>query len=139
MNLKIKYTKLHKYNLKTRYAHRIKKKIDLNPIKNSGIIATNSGWISVNQINTIKLILKRNLKKNQYFINLIPNFYFTKKPASSRMGKGRGPLDKLVKWIRKGDILVIFFNISPLHKHVISKIKQRLSITTSVNYNLTQW
>jgi large subunit ribosomal protein L16 len=57
-----------------------------------GLRALESGYISPNQLEAVRRIFSRNLKKNvgQVWLCAKPNMPKTKKPAEVRMGKGKG-------------------------------------------------
>lgn len=74
-----------------------------------GLKSESYGIISLSEINAIRLFLKRNLKKNigSFWIRVFPEQYITKKSLNnSRMGKGKGRLDKMIIIVKKGQIIL---------------------------------
>ena len=73
-----------------------------------GIKALDKGWIELNQLNAIKHFLKRFFKKKKGTIwyRIFPERYVTKKSlGNARMGKGKGAIDRVVLYVKKGQIL----------------------------------
>ena len=134
-----KFTKYHKQNSK------ILKKITITNkskqckfIKYYLLITQKSGYLTKNEIETIKLLLKQNLVKQTYKFSIKANFYLTKKPIETRMGKGKGPLDKNIIWVKKGHNLIIFYSLNYTEWQLINKIKKKISIKTEL-YNFNKW
>lgn len=71
-----------------------------------GLQALEGGWISARQIEAVRLTLTRFLKqKGKIWIRIFPDKSVTKKPAESRMGKGKGDVEHWVAPIKPGRIL----------------------------------
>ena len=71
-----------------------------------GLKALESGWVSSNQIEAARVAITRNLKKGgKVWVRIFPDKSVTKKPAETRMGKGKGDLDHWVCVILPGRIL----------------------------------
>lgn len=72
-----------------------------------GIKSLEPGWLTNNQLETVRIILSRRLHRGgKLWIRVFPDKPTTKKPAETRMGKGKGEVDKWVAVIRRG--MVIF-------------------------------
>jgi len=68
-----------------------KKKHNTILFSNIALIAKSSGFIPNYQIESIRLFLRRLLKKQaQIFICFFPNQPITKKPNETRLGRGKG-------------------------------------------------
>ena len=71
-----------------------------------GIQAQECGWITAQQIEAARIAITRHVKRGgQVWIRIFPDKPFTKKPAETRMGKGKGSPEGWVAVIRPGLIL----------------------------------
>ncbi|MEO0270348.1 MAG: 50S ribosomal protein L16 [candidate division WOR-3 bacterium] len=71
-----------------------------------GLKALESAWITANQIEACRLAIGRFLKKGgKLWIRIFPDKPVTKKPAETRMGKGKGNVDHYVAPVKRGKIL----------------------------------
>jgi len=71
-----------------------------------GIKAVESAWLKNNQIETARIILTRRLRRGgKLWIRVFPDKPFTKKPAESRQGKGKGDVEGWVAVIRRGRVI----------------------------------
>ena len=56
-----------------------------------GLKAMERGWITNRQIEAARIAMTRKIKRGgKVWINVFPDKSFTKKPAETRMGKGKG-------------------------------------------------
>lgn len=71
-----------------------------------GLKSMENGWIRNNQIEAVRVILARKLRRGgRLWIRIFPDKSITKKPAEVRMGKGKGDLDHWVCVVKRGRIL----------------------------------
>ena len=64
------------------------------------------GWITARQIEAARVAMTRSIKRGgKVWIRLFPDKPITKKPAETRMGKGKGAPEQWVCVIRPGKIL----------------------------------
>src|ERR1700716_1519251 len=71
-----------------------------------GLMALEPGWITNRQIEASRVALTREMKRGgKVWIRLFPDKPITKKPAETRMGKGKGAPDSWVAVVRPGKIL----------------------------------
>ena len=71
-----------------------------------GIQALERGWITARQIEAARIAMTRFIKRGgKVWIRLFPDKPITKKPAETRMGKGKGAPEEWVAVIRPGKIL----------------------------------
>ena len=64
------------------------------------------GWISARQIEAARIAMTRSIKRGgKVWIRLFPDKPITKKPAETRMGKGKGAPEEWVAVVRPGKIL----------------------------------
>ncbi len=68
--------------------------------------AMECGWITARQIEAARIAMTRSIKRGgKVWIRLFPDKPITKKPAETRMGKGKGNPEEWVAVIRPGKIL----------------------------------
>jgi large subunit ribosomal protein L16 len=71
-----------------------------------GIQSLDRGRMTSRQIEAARVAITRNMKrKGKVWIRVFPHKPVTKKPAETRMGKGKGPVEKWVAVIRPGTML----------------------------------
>jgi large subunit ribosomal protein L16 len=71
-----------------------------------GLKAMRCGWITDRQIEAARVAMTRSIKRGgKVWIRLFPDKPITKKPAETRMGKGKGAPEQWVAVIRPGKIL----------------------------------
>jgi large subunit ribosomal protein L16 len=71
-----------------------------------GLKATEPGWISNRQIEAARIAITRHAKRGcKVWIRIFPDKPLTKKPAETRMGKGKGAPESWVAVVRPGRIL----------------------------------
>ena len=71
-----------------------------------GLKAAECGWISARQIEAARVALIRHVKRGgKLWIRIFPDKPVTKKPAETRMGKGKGSPEYWVAVVKPGRIL----------------------------------
>jgi large subunit ribosomal protein L16 len=71
-----------------------------------GLQAQGCGWITAQQIEAARIAITRHVKRGgKVWIRIFPDKPFTKKPAETRMGKGKGSPEGWVAVVRPGLIL----------------------------------
>ena len=71
-----------------------------------GLQAMECGWITSRQIEAARIAMTRFIKRSgRIWIRIFPDKPITKKPAETRMGKGKGAPEDWVAVIRPGRIL----------------------------------
>ena len=71
-----------------------------------GLVATEPGWITSNQIEAARVAMTRFTKRGgKVFINIFPHKSVTKKPANTRMGSGKGNPEFWVAVVKPGRVL----------------------------------
>ena len=64
------------------------------------------GWITNRQIEAARVAMTREMKRGgKVWIRIFPDKPITKKPAETRMGKGKGNVEDWVAVVRRGRIL----------------------------------
>ena len=71
-----------------------------------GLQAREAAWITANQIEAARIAMTRHIKRGgQVWIRIFPDKPITKKPAETRMGKGKGSPEGWVAVVRPGRML----------------------------------
>ena len=71
-----------------------------------GLMSLEPGWITNRQIEAARVALTREMKRGgKVWIRLFPDKPVTKKPAETRMGKGKGNPEEWVAVVKPGRIL----------------------------------
>ena len=79
-----------------------------------GLKAVECGWITDRQIEAARIAMTRYIKRGgKIWIRIFPDKPVTKKPAETRMGKGKGAPEGWVAVIRPGRILYEMEGLEP--------------------------
>ena len=71
-----------------------------------GLQATTAGWIKSNQIEAARVAMTRFIKRGgKVWIKIFPDKPVTKKPAETRMGKGKGAPEYWVAVVKPGRVM----------------------------------
>jgi large subunit ribosomal protein L16 len=71
-----------------------------------GLQALEPGWVSARQIEAARVALTRHIKRGgKVWIRIFPDKPITKKPAETRMGKGKGSPEMWVAVVRPGRVM----------------------------------
>ena len=71
-----------------------------------GLKATEAGWLTDKQIEAARVAITRFIKRGgKVWTRVFPDKPITKKPAETRMGKGKGPPEGWVAVIKPGRVL----------------------------------
>ncbi len=71
-----------------------------------GLQALQHAWITSNQIEAARVVISRNIKKGgKMWIRIFPHKPYTKKPAETRMGGGKGDVEGYVAVVKPGTIM----------------------------------
>ena len=71
-----------------------------------GLKALEAGWITSRQIESSRIAISRRVRKvGRLWIRIFPDKSITKKPAETRMGKGKGSPEYWVAVVKPGRIL----------------------------------
>ena len=85
-----------------------------------GLKAMESGWVSDRQIEAGRVAITRFIKRGgKIWIRVFPDKPITKKPAETRMGKGKGAPEGWVAVVRPGSVL---FEISGLTEEQAKRV-----------------
>jgi large subunit ribosomal protein L16 len=71
-----------------------------------GLKALETAWVTDRQIEAARVAMTRSIKRGgKVWIRLFPDKPITKKPAETRMGKGKGAPEQWVAVVRPGKVL----------------------------------
>ena len=71
-----------------------------------GLQALEAGWISSRQIEAARMAITRRVKRvGKLYIRIFPDKPITKKPAETRMGKGKGSPEEWVAVVKPGRVM----------------------------------
>lgn len=71
-----------------------------------GLVALEGEWITNRQIEAARIAMTRKIKRGgKVWIRIFPDVPYTKKPAETRMGKGKGSPEHWVASVKRGTVL----------------------------------
>ena len=84
-----------------------------------GLQALEPGWVSNRQIEAARVALTRHIKRGgKVWIRIFPDKPITKKPAETRMGKGKGSPEGWVAVVKPGRVM---FELEGVTKDIAEK------------------
>ncbi len=97
-----------------------------------GLKALEPGWITARQIEAARVALTREMKRDgKIWIRIFPDKPVTKKPAETRMGKGKGMPEFWVAVVKPGRIMFEIAGIpSALAEEALRLAAHKLPIKT---------
>src|ERR1700710_2107889 len=95
-----------------------------------GIKALEAGWITNRQIEAARIAMTRKIKRGgKVWINVFPDKSFTKKPAETRMGSGKGSPEGWVAVVKPGKVMFELAGVpEPLAKEALRLAAQKLPL-----------
>lgn len=105
-----------------------------------GLEAVEPGWVTAQQIEAMRVTLSRHLRKvGSLFLRVFPDKPVTKKPAETRMGKGKGNPEVWVAAVKRGRIVCEIVGPDEIEARKILKlVGYKLPIKTRVVKKSTQ-
>ena len=99
-----------------------------------GLQADEAGWITSRQIEAARIAITRHIKRGgKVYIRIFPDKPITKKPAETRMGKGKGGNEGWVAVVRPGRIMYEIEGVDEkLAREAFHLAHHKLSIPTRV-------
>jgi len=80
------------------------------------LIALDRMWITNRQIEAARIAMNRHIKRGgKLWIRIFPDKPYSKKPAETRMGKGKGAPEYWVAVVKPGTVL---FELGGIEKHL---------------------
>lgn len=125
MPKKVKFRKMQKGRMRGK-AH----KGDKLNFGDFGLKALEPGYITDRQIEAARIAMTRHVKRGgKIWIRMFPDKPITKKPAETRMGKGKGAPDHWVAVVRPGRILYEIMGVEEgLARDAMALAAQKLPI-----------
>ncbi len=78
-----------------------------------GLQALEPAWITARQIESARRAIVRHVRRRgKYWIRIFPDKPVTAKPAETRMGKGKGAVDRYVAVVKPGRIMFELSGVS---------------------------
>ena len=79
-----------------------------------GLQALSTGFVTARQIEAARIAMTRHIKRGgKVWIRLFPDKPISKKPAETRMGKGKGNPEEWVAPVKRGRVLYELEGVSP--------------------------
>jgi len=95
-----------------------------------GLKALETGWITDRQIEASRVTMTRTIKRGgRVWIRVFPDKPITKKPAETRMGKGKGNPEGWVAVVRRGRVMFEMEGVTePVARQAMLLASQKLPI-----------
>src|ERR1700692_2566601 len=93
-----------------------------------GLKSLDAGWLTNRQIEAARIAMTRKIKRGgKVWINVYPDKPFTKKPAETRMGKGKGSPEGWVAVVKPGRVMFELAGVpEPLAKEALRLAGQKV-------------
>ena len=97
-----------------------------------GIKSLDNGWVTNRQIEAARIAMTRKIRRGgKVWINLFPDKPFTKKPAETRMGKGKGSPEAWVAVVKPGRVMFELSGVpEPLAREAMRLAGHKLPVKT---------
>ena len=97
-----------------------------------GIKSLEAGWVTNRQIEAARIAMTRKIRRGgKVWINLFPDKPYTKKPAETRMGSGKGSPEGWVAVVKPGRVMFELAGVpEPLAKEALRLAGQKLPVKT---------
>jgi large subunit ribosomal protein L16 len=97
-----------------------------------GIKSLEAGWLTNRQIEAARIAMTRKIKRGgKVWINLFPDKSFTKKPAETRMGSGKGSPEGWVAVVKPGRVMFELAGVpEPLAREAMRLAGHKLPVKT---------
>jgi large subunit ribosomal protein L16 len=127
-----KKTKFRKYH-RGRRAGAAKGQTDVQ-FGDFGLKALDAGWVTNRQIEAARVAMTRKIKRGgKVWINVFPDKPFTKKPAETRMGSGKGSPEGWVAVVKPGRVMFELAGVAePLAREALRLAGQKLPVKTKI-------
>ena len=97
-----------------------------------GLKALENGWVTNRQIEAARIAMTRKIKRGgKVWINVFPDKPFTKKPAETRMGSGKGTPEGWVAVVKPGRVIFELSGVAePLAREAMRLAGHKLPVKT---------
>jgi len=99
-----------------------------------GLMALEPKWITARQIEAARVAMTRKIKRGgKVWIRIFPHMPFTKKPAETRQGKGKGNPEGWVAVVKTGTVMFEMAGVNgELAREAMHLASSKLPIRTKV-------
>jgi large subunit ribosomal protein L16 len=103
-----------------------------------GLQAIEPAYLTAAQIEAMRVALSRRLKKGgKFFLRVFPDKPYTKKPAETRMGKGKGNVEAWVAVVKRERVICEIGGLESqeardILKHVAYKLPMKTRVVSKV-------
>jgi len=99
-----------------------------------GLQALSTGFVTSRQIEAARIAISRHVKRGgKLYIRIFPDKPISKKPAETRMGKGKGAPEEWVAVVRPGRVMYELEGVSEqLAREAFHLAEHKLSVKTRV-------
>ena len=99
-----------------------------------GLVALEPAWITNRQIESARVAITRHIRRGgKVWINIFPDKPYTKKPAETRMGSGKGNPEGWVAVVKPGRVMFELAGVpEPLAKDALRLAAMKLPIKTKI-------
>jgi len=127
MPKRVKYRKKQRDNMKGKATASVK--LDFGDF---GLRVLETGWITAQQIEAMRVTITHYLKRaGKLWIRIFPDKPVSKKPAETRMGKGKGETLFWVAPCRKGRVIIELEGVSEEDaRKALKRASSKLSLKT---------
>ena len=97
-----------------------------------GLQALEVGWVTARQIEAARIAMTRKIKRGgKVWINVYPDKPYTKKPAETRMGSGKGSPEGWVAVVKPGRVMFELAGVpEPLAREAMRLAGHKLPVKT---------
>ena len=98
----------------------------------TGLQVLEPGWVTARQIEAARIAMTRAIKRGgKIWVRIFPDKPYTKKPAETRMGKGKGPPEGWVAVVKPGRILYEMEGVDlPTAKEALGLAADKIGLKT---------
>jgi large subunit ribosomal protein L16 len=98
----------------------------------TGLQVLEPGWVTARQIEAARIAMTRAVKRGgKIWVRIFPDKPYTKKPAETRMGKGKGPPEGWVAVVKPGRILYEMEGVDlPTAKEALGLAADKIGLKT---------
>ena len=123
----------HRKQFRGRRAGHAKGQLDVQ-YGDFGIKSLDNGWVTNRQIEAARIAMTRKIRRGgKVWINLFPDKPFTKKPAETRMGSGKGSPEGWVAVVKPGRVMFELSGVpEPLAREALRLAAQKLPVQHEV-------
>jgi large subunit ribosomal protein L16 len=95
-----------------------------------GLLSLEPGWITNRQIEAARVAITRHIRRGgKVWINIFPDKPYTKKPAETRMGSGKGNPEGWVAVVKPGRVMFELAGVDePLAREAMRRAAMKLPV-----------